>query len=49
MIKRKEKMNHTTVINKISELGYKGFKDAYIGELGHLNRKHLDSLFKNIF
>ena len=23
--------------------------DAYIGELGHLNRKHLDSLFKNIF
>ena len=24
-------------------------KDAYIGELGHLNRKHLDSLFKNIF
>ena len=22
---------------------------AYIGELGHLNRKHLDSLFKNIF
>ena len=24
-------------------------KFAYIGELGHLNRKHLDSLFKNIF
>ena len=24
-------------------------KNAYIGELGHLNRKHLDSLFKNIF
>ncbi len=23
--------------------------NAYIGELGHLNRKHLDSLFKNIF
>uniref|UniRef100_UPI004048E727 hypothetical protein n=1 Tax=Aliarcobacter sp. TaxID=2321116 RepID=UPI004048E727 len=22
---------------------------AYIGELGHLNRKHLDSLCKNIF
>ena len=25
------------------------YKSAYIGELGHLNRKHLDSLFKNIF
>jgi hypothetical protein len=24
-------------------------KIAYIGELGHLNRKHLDSLCKNIF
>ena len=24
-------------------------ENAYIGELGHLNRKHLDSLFKNIF
>ena len=24
-------------------------KNAYIGELGHLNRKHLDSLCKNIF
>ena len=23
-------MNHTTVINKISDLGYKGFKDAYL-------------------
>ena len=25
------------------------FLPAYIGELGHLNRKHLDSLCKNIF
>ena len=34
----KLKKNDSTILNS-----------AYIGELGHLNRKHLDSLCKNIF
>ena len=30
-------MNHTTVINKISELGYKGLKDAYLRQMEDVN------------
>ena len=29
-------MNHTTVINKISELGYKGFKEATVSQSYHI-------------
>jgi len=30
-------MNHTTVINKLTELGYKGFKEAYIQQMEDVN------------
>ena len=30
-------MNHTTVINKISELGYKGLKEAYLRQIEDIN------------
>jgi len=29
----KNKMNQTTLINKISDLGYKGFKEAYLRQI----------------
>ena len=32
-------MNHTTVINKISDLGYKGFKEAYLRQLECVYRR----------
>ena len=34
-------MNHTTVINKISELGYKGFKEAYLRQMEDVNYHNL--------
>ena len=34
-------MNHTTVINKISDLGYKGFKEAYLRQLEDVNYHNL--------
>ena len=34
-------MNHTTVINKISDLGYKGFKDAYLRQMEDVNYHNL--------
>ena len=30
-------MNHTTVINKITDLGYKGFKEAYLRQIEDIN------------
>jgi len=30
-------MNHTTVINKLTELGYKGFKEAYLQQIEDVN------------
>lgn len=30
-------MNHTTIINKLTELGYKGFKDAYMHQIEDVN------------
>jgi len=30
-------MNHTTIINKLTELGYKGFKEAYIQQMEDVN------------
>ena len=36
-----------TLVADVQQMVY--VNTAYIGELGHLNRKHLDSLFKNIF
>ena len=30
-------MNHTTVINKLTELGYKGFKEAYVQQMENIN------------
>jgi len=30
-------MNHTTIINKLSELGYKGFKEAYMHQIEDVN------------
>ena len=35
-------MTHTSVLNKITELGYKGFKEAYI-------RQMEDKLSQSIF
>ena len=34
-------MNHTTVINKISELGYKGYKEAYLRQMEDVNYHNL--------
>ena len=34
-------MNHTTVINKISDLGYKGFKEAYLRQMEDVNYHNL--------
>lgn len=39
----------TLIACHLNAFAYFGGVTAYIGELGHLNRKHLDSLFKNIF
>ena len=30
-------MNHTTIINKLTELGYKGFKEAYMQQIEDVN------------
>ena len=30
-------MNHTTVINKITDLGYKGLKEAYLRQIEDIN------------
>ena len=30
-------MDHTTIINKLSELGYNGFKDAYMHQIENVN------------
>lgn len=34
-------MNHTTIINLITDLGYKGFKEAYIRQIEDLNYNSL--------
>lgn len=42
-------MNETTVINKITELGYKGFKEAYLRQIEDINYHNLsfeDRLFQ---
>ena len=30
-------MNHTTILNLVTELGYKGFKEAYIRQMEDIN------------
>jgi len=30
-------MNHTPIINKLTELGYKGFKEAYLHQIEDVN------------
>jgi len=34
-------MTHTSVLNKITELGYKGFKEAYIRQMEDVNYHNL--------
>ena len=34
-------MNHTTVINKITDLGYKGLKEAYLRQMEDVNYHNL--------
>jgi len=34
-------MNHTTIINKLTELNYKGFKEAYLHQIEDVNYDHL--------
>lgn len=36
-------MTHTSVLNKITELGYKGFKEAYIRQMEDVNYHNLSS------
>lgn len=35
-------MNHTTIINKLTELGYKGFKEAYMHQMEDVNYGSMD-------
>jgi len=34
-------MNHTIILNLITELGYKGFKEAYIRQMEDINYHNL--------
>ena len=34
-------MNHTTIINKLTELNYKGFKEAYLHQIEDVNYDNL--------
>ncbi len=36
-------MNHTTIINKLNELSYKGFKEAYMHQM-----EDQKGVFKNL-